>query len=288
MFASTEAAPVVSSNISPNKWIINGFMVPVLPASNKFVTDNNFSTAFENHDQQTTAIQDLAGSIPNPFMANFSTLPSQTGTTANSDLFNLHNITENSATENNHSSVIGSTMLDDASKRKQTSEINFSNVSATPPPRPPLPSASTNIIPSSELPTVTGGSTNQINSTNNVTKSAYDDLNDQIRIALGGSSSRQASTELQSYVQPTQSQDQYHQSNIITNAGTTRIVGQQIIDTTSISSNISIQSSAFIGSKSLLKHPNAEIFLIGKLFCSCWKYSQLSLDATSYDINKKK
>ncbi|XP_074114916.1 phosphatidylinositol-binding clathrin assembly protein lap isoform X9 [Cotesia typhae] len=57
MFASSEAVPVVSSNISPNKWIINGFMVPVLPASNKFVTDNNFSTAFENHDQQTTASQ---------------------------------------------------------------------------------------------------------------------------------------------------------------------------------------------------------------------------------------
>ncbi|XP_074114872.1 phosphatidylinositol-binding clathrin assembly protein lap isoform X3 [Cotesia typhae] len=256
MFASSEAVPVVSSNISPNKWIINGFMVPVLPASNKFVTDNNFSTAFENHDQQTTAIQDLAGSIPNPFMANFSALPSQTGTTANSDLFNLHNITENSATENNHGSVIGSTMLDDANKRKQTSEINFSNVSATPPPRPPLPSASTNIIPSAELPTVTGESTDQINSTNNVIKSAYDDLNDQIRIALGGSSS-QVSTELQSYVQPTQSQDQYHQSNIITNAGTTRIVGQKISDTTFISSNIPIQSSAFIGSNSLLKHPNA-------------------------------
>lgn len=31
-----------------------GFMVPVLPESNKFVTDNNFSTAFENHDQQTS------------------------------------------------------------------------------------------------------------------------------------------------------------------------------------------------------------------------------------------
>ncbi|XP_074114924.1 phosphatidylinositol-binding clathrin assembly protein lap isoform X10 [Cotesia typhae] len=42
MFASSEAVPVVSSNISPNKWIIN---------------DNNFSTAFENHDQQTTASQ---------------------------------------------------------------------------------------------------------------------------------------------------------------------------------------------------------------------------------------
>lgn len=215
-------------------------------------------------------------------MANFSALPSQTGTTANSDLFNLHNITENSGndvhlkteavfhasdrrfnddsiittTENNHGSVIGSTMLDDANKRKQTSEINFSNVSATPPPRPPLP-ASTNIIPSAELPTVTGGSTDQINSTNNVTKSAYDDLNDQIRIALSGSSSRQASTELQSYVQPTQSQDQYHQSNIITNAGATRIVGQKISDTTFISSNIPIQGSAFLGNNSLLKHPNA-------------------------------
>ncbi|XP_053593649.1 phosphatidylinositol-binding clathrin assembly protein LAP isoform X2 [Microplitis demolitor] len=57
IFTSPEPAPVISSGVSSNNWIINGFMVPVLPASNNFVTDNNFSTAFGNHDQQTTVSQ---------------------------------------------------------------------------------------------------------------------------------------------------------------------------------------------------------------------------------------
>ncbi|XP_053593651.1 phosphatidylinositol-binding clathrin assembly protein LAP isoform X4 [Microplitis demolitor] len=42
IFTSPEPAPVISSGVSSNNWIIN---------------DNNFSTAFGNHDQQTTVSQ---------------------------------------------------------------------------------------------------------------------------------------------------------------------------------------------------------------------------------------
>ncbi|XP_057323225.1 phosphatidylinositol-binding clathrin assembly protein LAP isoform X8 [Microplitis mediator] len=42
IFTSPESAPVISSGVSSNNWIIN---------------DNNFSTAFGNHDQQTTVSQ---------------------------------------------------------------------------------------------------------------------------------------------------------------------------------------------------------------------------------------
>ncbi|XP_057323219.1 phosphatidylinositol-binding clathrin assembly protein isoform X2 [Microplitis mediator] len=286
IFTSPESAPVISSGVSSNNWIINGFMVPVLPASNNFVTDNNFSTAFGNHDQQTTAIQDLSGSIPNPFMANFSALPSQTGNTANFGSLNQKSATEISVdgshlnggdmfSASGQKEFFGAdpvvtavmekscrdfdlnTMSDVAMETIQVAESDSSNVTVMPPPRPPPPVASIN----GASPAITGISSKQIISTNSAAKSAFDDLNDSIRKALGSSPSRQTSVKLQSFpVQSTQSQYQSHQnfSGIDIDAGISLNVGQGVIGTGSLPS-YSTQIPVLIGSSFSSKHLNTAV-----------------------------
>ncbi|XP_034944597.1 phosphatidylinositol-binding clathrin assembly protein LAP isoform X5 [Chelonus insularis] len=77
MFGAPQPAAVQPPATS-NVWITNGNgLVAPLTSANNFVTDNNFSSAFENQDQQTTASQGIAGSIPNPFIEDFSVSSSQ-------------------------------------------------------------------------------------------------------------------------------------------------------------------------------------------------------------------
>ena len=68
---------------------------------------------------------------------------------------------------------------------------------ATPPPRPPPPASATNGTPRAMSPVVGGASSGKPATANAVSsaaqnKSAFDDLNDSIRMALGGSPSRPA------------------------------------------------------------------------------------------------
>ncbi|XP_034944594.1 phosphatidylinositol-binding clathrin assembly protein unc-11 isoform X2 [Chelonus insularis] len=227
MFGAPQPAAVQPPATS-NVWITNGNgLVAPLTSANNFVTDNNFSSAFENQDQQTTASQGIAGSIPNPFIEDFSVSSSQAESGTAYGTFEQNNgaiITGNAAQQPNdllssssqvdyfRSDTTMLTTLEDidrnlvsgqtnvVSDKRQSIDNAFSKSTATPPPRPPPPSANMNDTLGTILPTTESTPPTKPSAT-----SAFDDLNNSIRMALGGSPSRSVpSTQQSSFNQSTQ------------------------------------------------------------------------------------
>ena len=158
------------------------------------------------------------GSVPNPFMADFSGPPSQSGNVTSSALGMLDQGMPESRTQagggdlfsaggqvdlfGGDSALLASSECVDGVDfvpggtygvppgTGATASFATGKSNATPPPRPPPPaSAAANGTPRAMSPAV-GRQT--LASTGGVNKSAFDDLNDSIRMALGGSPSRPA------------------------------------------------------------------------------------------------
>ncbi|XP_031782751.1 phosphatidylinositol-binding clathrin assembly protein unc-11 isoform X7 [Nasonia vitripennis] len=215
------AAPVQPAPVQNNMWMTNGNGFSVAPpATNNFVTDNNFSSVFGNQDQQAAAVP--GADIPNPFASDFpSSAPqatagfdqqqqaaaaaqyqqpgadSQTQPGASGDLF--------SASSGQTADLFGA----DAAVARAPGEAGaggflgdqqqanaLGKSTATPPPRPPPPTA---------------GGTPRSASPAQPNKSAFDDLNDSIRMALGGSPSRPAPLAAQQQQQQQQQAQQMQQ-----------------------------------------------------------------------------
>lgn len=167
-----------------------------------------------------------AGSVPNPFMSDFPSLGSQS-TQPNAAAFGLFeqgaatNVAANTNGGDNQQqtqtgdlfsaggqadlfgsdSAVLKTVEGVAGEAADTASsviLASGKSTATPPPRPPPPATAINGTPRPASPTVSGVAVGKLSSGTTITtatapsKSAFDDLNDSIRMALGGSPSRPA------------------------------------------------------------------------------------------------
>ncbi|XP_011299852.1 phosphatidylinositol-binding clathrin assembly protein LAP isoform X5 [Fopius arisanus] len=162
MFGAPQpGAPVQAVPPGNNMWMANGngFVAPTPPASNNFVTDNNFSSVFGGQDQQTNELSAQAAAqgsaVPNPFMADFSA--PQPGNTASSiGLFDQSAPSDGQQQGGDLFSAGGQADLfggESADNKTDSSEMDYPPVcqsgvqmtginaksTATPPPRPPPP-----------------------------------------------------------------------------------------------------------------------------------------------------
>ncbi|XP_076232279.1 phosphatidylinositol-binding clathrin assembly protein lap isoform X4 [Calliopsis andreniformis] len=228
MFGAPQPASAQPAQAQNNMWITNGNgFAAVPPANNNFVTDNSFSSVFGNQDSQSAGAPGTAGSVPNPFMSDFPSLGSQSTSQPNAAAFGLFEQGAGNAAnapsggENQQppqsgdlfsaggqadlfgsdSAVLKTTegVTGDAGSETASSAALASGKStATLPPRPPPPATGANGTPTPASPSVSGAAAGKSASGTTATgaaapsKSAFDDLNDSIRMALGGSPSRPA------------------------------------------------------------------------------------------------
>ncbi|XP_076397580.1 phosphatidylinositol-binding clathrin assembly protein lap isoform X4 [Megachile rotundata] len=228
MFGAPQPAAVPTTQAQNNMWMTNGNgFAAVPPANNNFVTDNSFSSVFGNQDSQSAGAPGTAGSVSNPFMSDFPSLGSQP-TQSNAAAFGLFEQgAANVATAvpggesqqqaqtgdlfsaggqadlfGSDSAVLktadGGAAGDAGTETASSATVTSGKSTATPPPRPPPPATAVNgATPRSASPTATGAAVGKsAPATSNTAaapgKSAFDDLNDSIRMALGGSPSRPA------------------------------------------------------------------------------------------------
>ncbi|XP_076639464.1 phosphatidylinositol-binding clathrin assembly protein lap isoform X12 [Colletes latitarsis] len=228
MFGGPQPAPAQTAQAQNNMWMTNGNgFAAAPPANNNFVTDNSFSSVFGNQDSQSAGAPGAAGSVLNPFMSDFPSLGSQP-TQSNAAGFGLFEqgaagaANASSGGESQQQSQSGdlfsaggqadlfgsdSAVLkttegaagDAAGETTSSAALASGKSTATPPPRPPPPATATNGTPRPSSPTVhgaavgkTGTGTPGASVAAAPSKSALDDLNDSIRMALGGSPSRPA------------------------------------------------------------------------------------------------
>ncbi|KAK0081048.1 hypothetical protein PV326_007876 [Microctonus aethiopoides] len=301
MFGAPQVAPVQNVAAPRNMWMTNGngFVAPTPPSTNNFVTDNNFSSVFGDQDQQSTANQGSMGSVPNPFMADFSTPHSQSGNASSIGLFDQGDgntaITGNEAQPQGGDLFSASGQADifggDSAMIRATdrSDVDFApgatsgvapgagpvtgitigKSTATPPPRPPPPATGTNGTPRAMSPAISGALPGRLASNTGTIaaagKSAFDDLNDSIRMALGGSPSRPAPavqqlSHVQQISQSQQAQMQQSFGGVFdVSAPMPAGVGQQIIGVGQNAPNYTIPShtQVSVGHGSPIKQPIA-------------------------------
>ncbi|XP_006563885.1 phosphatidylinositol-binding clathrin assembly protein unc-11 isoform X4 [Apis mellifera] len=225
MFGTPQSIAAPTTQAQNNMWMTNGFAA-VPPANNNFVTDNSFSSVFGNQDSQSAGAPGTAGSVPNPFMSDFPSLGSQS-TQPNAAAFGLFeqgaatNVAANTNSGDNQqqtqtgdlfsaggqADLFGSDsavlktvegVAGEAADTASSVTLASGKSTATPPPRPPPPATAINGTPRPASPTVSGVAVGKLSSGTTITtatapsKSAFDDLNDSIRMALGGSPSRPA------------------------------------------------------------------------------------------------
>ncbi|XP_020711368.1 phosphatidylinositol-binding clathrin assembly protein unc-11 isoform X3 [Athalia rosae] len=215
MFGNGQPQQPQPAPVQNNMWMTNGngFGAPP-PANNTFVTDNNFSSVFGNQQDQSTAAAGLAGSVPNPFMSDFPGSGPQSINAANIGLFdNDANLSANESQAasgdlfsaggqadffggdgtvlNSMDGGNGDAVLGSLPGAASSGALGSGKSTATPPPRPPPPSSASNGTPRAMSPAI-GGTSSGRPTAAAPSKSAFDDLNDSIRMALGGSPSRPA------------------------------------------------------------------------------------------------
>uniref|UniRef100_V9I823 Phosphatidylinositol-binding clathrin assembly protein LAP n=1 Tax=Apis cerana TaxID=7461 RepID=V9I823_APICE len=227
MFGTSQSIAAPTTQTQNNMWMTNGNgFAAVPPANNNFVTDNSFSSVFGNQDSQSAGAPGTAGSVPNPFMSDFPSLGSQS-TQPNAAAFGLFeqgaatNVAANTNGGDNQQqtqtgdlfsaggqadlfgsdSAVLKTVEGVAGEAADTASpviLASGKSTATPPPGPPPPATAINGTPRPASPTVSGVAVGKLSSGTTITtatapsKSAFDDLNDSIRMALGGSPSRPA------------------------------------------------------------------------------------------------
>ncbi|XP_061934269.1 phosphatidylinositol-binding clathrin assembly protein LAP isoform X16 [Apis cerana] len=213
MFGTSQSIAAPTTQTQNNMWMTNG-------------NDNSFSSVFGNQDSQSAGAPGTAGSVPNPFMSDFPSLGSQS-TQPNAAAFGLFeqgaatNVAANTNGGDNQQqtqtgdlfsaggqadlfgsdSAVLKTVEGVAGEAADTASpviLASGKSTATPPPRPPPPATAINGTPRPASPTVSGVAVGKLSSGTTITtatapsKSAFDDLNDSIRMALGGSPSRPA------------------------------------------------------------------------------------------------
>ncbi|XP_061934268.1 phosphatidylinositol-binding clathrin assembly protein unc-11 isoform X15 [Apis cerana] len=211
MFGTSQSIAAPTTQTQNNMWMTN---------------DNSFSSVFGNQDSQSAGAPGTAGSVPNPFMSDFPSLGSQS-TQPNAAAFGLFeqgaatNVAANTNGGDNQQqtqtgdlfsaggqadlfgsdSAVLKTVEGVAGEAADTASpviLASGKSTATPPPRPPPPATAINGTPRPASPTVSGVAVGKLSSGTTITtatapsKSAFDDLNDSIRMALGGSPSRPA------------------------------------------------------------------------------------------------
>ncbi|XP_033316273.1 phosphatidylinositol-binding clathrin assembly protein LAP isoform X25 [Bombus bifarius] len=228
MFGAPQPATASTTQTQNNMWMTNGNgFAAVPPANNNFVTDNSFSSVFGNQDSKSAGAPGTAGSVPNPFMSDFPSLGSQS-TQSNAAAFGLFeqsaaNVAANvSGGDGQQQGQIGGDLFsaggqadlfggdsavlrtaegvagDAAAEAASSVTLTSGKSTATPPPRPPPPATAMNGTPRPTSPTMSGAAAGKLSAGTSSTtaaapsKSAFDDLNDSIRMALGGSPSRPA------------------------------------------------------------------------------------------------
>ncbi|XP_050493127.1 phosphatidylinositol-binding clathrin assembly protein isoform X11 [Bombus huntii] len=228
MFGAPQSATASTTQTQNNMWMTNGNgFAAVPPANNNFVTDNSFSSVFGNQDSKSAGAPGTAGSVPNPFMSDFPSLGSQS-TQSNAAAFGLFeqsaaNVAANvSGGDGQQQGQIGGDLFsaggqadlfggdsavlrtaegvagDAAAEAASSVTLTSGKSTATPPPRPPPPATAMNGTPRPTSPTMSGAAAGKLSAGTSSTtaaapsKSAFDDLNDSIRMALGGSPSRPA------------------------------------------------------------------------------------------------
>ncbi|XP_026673721.1 phosphatidylinositol-binding clathrin assembly protein LAP isoform X10 [Ceratina calcarata] len=236
--AAQPAAAPVTTQPQSNMWMTNGNgFAAVPPANNNFVTDNSFSSVFGNQDSQAAGAPGTAGSVPNPFMSDFPSLGSQQSTqqpASNAAAFGLFEQGAANTADGQQQSQAGdlfsagsgqADLFGSDSAVIKTGEVaggeaavpdaaasaamTSGKSTATPPPRPPPPATATNGTPRPSSPAAAGKSGQQPATTAAPSKSAFEDLNDSIRMALGGSPSRPAPVAQQQQTQEAQQQQGY-------------------------------------------------------------------------------
>uniref|UniRef100_V9I6I1 Phosphatidylinositol-binding clathrin assembly protein LAP n=1 Tax=Apis cerana TaxID=7461 RepID=V9I6I1_APICE len=213
MFGTSQSIAAPTTQTQNNMWMTNG-------------NDNSFSSVFGNQDSQSAGAPGTAGSVPNPFMSDFPSLGSQS-TQPNAAAFGLFeqgaatNVAANTNGGDNQQqtqtgdlfsaggqadlfgsdSAVLKTVEGVAGEAADTASpviLASGKSTATPPPGPPPPATAINGTPRPASPTVSGVAVGKLSSGTTITtatapsKSAFDDLNDSIRMALGGSPSRPA------------------------------------------------------------------------------------------------
>ncbi|XP_033365161.1 phosphatidylinositol-binding clathrin assembly protein isoform X10 [Bombus vosnesenskii] len=228
MFGAPQPATASTTQTQNNMWMTNGNGFAAVPAANNnFVTDNSFSSVFGNQDSKSAGAPGTAGSVPNPFMSDFPSLGSQS-TQSNAAAFGLFeqsaaNVAANvSGGDGQQQGQIGGDLFsaggqadlfggdsavlrtaegvagDAAAEAASSVTLTSGKSTATPPPRPPPPATAMNGTPRPTSPTMSGAAAGKLSAGTSSTtaaapsKSAFDDLNDSIRMALGGSPSRPA------------------------------------------------------------------------------------------------
>ncbi|KZC11369.1 Phosphatidylinositol-binding clathrin assembly protein LAP [Dufourea novaeangliae] len=193
MFGAPQPAPgQTATQPQNNMWMTNGNgFAAVPPANNNFVTDNSFSSVFGNQDSQSAGAPGPAGSVPNPFMSDFPSLgsqPSQQQSNA-AAAFGLFE-QQGAAGQENPGSGAESQQLqshhggDLFSAAAGGQADLFGSDSAV------LRHAADGGAGDVAVDTAPAGQAGMANAAPG--KSAFDDLNDSIRMALGGSPSRAA------------------------------------------------------------------------------------------------
>ncbi|XP_076683645.1 phosphatidylinositol-binding clathrin assembly protein lap isoform X4 [Andrena cerasifolii] len=224
MFGAPQPAPAQTAQAQNNMWITNGNgFAAVPPANNNFVTDNSFSSVFGNQESQPAGAPGTAGSVPNPFMSDFPSLGPQQGAQPNAAAFGLfeqgaggvagtasdgqpQSQTGDLFSAGGQADLFGSDSAvlktaegavgDAGGEMASSAALASGKSTATPPPRPPPPATATNGTPRPASPSVSGAAAGKplagAAAAAAPSKSAFDDLNDSIRMALGGSPSRPA------------------------------------------------------------------------------------------------
>ncbi|XP_078042333.1 phosphatidylinositol-binding clathrin assembly protein lap isoform X9 [Augochlora pura] len=226
MFGAPQTAPAQTAQPQNNMWMTNGNGFAAVPsANNNFVTDNSFSSVFGNQDSQSAGAPGTSGSVPNPFMSDFPNIGGQP-VQPNAPAFGMFDQQQQAAGGADGSGVIGGdgqqsaqtgdlfgaggqsdlfggdsavpmaaegTAGDPAGETGSSANLHMGKSTATPPSRPPPPANIGNDAPRPSVPAGQGAATGKPSQGPNAPgKSAFDDLNDSIRMALGGSPSRSA------------------------------------------------------------------------------------------------
>ncbi|KAG7199921.1 hypothetical protein KM043_014360 [Ampulex compressa] len=221
MFGGPQTTGSVTSQVQNAMWMANGNgFGPVPPANNTFVTDNSFSSVFGNQEPQS-ATTGQSNTVPNPFMSDFPPLSApQQQQQQPIAAFGLFDSVDGGAETSHHgqggaggdlfnaaggqADLFGGDVecgaADVASDLAGATSSTVATVvksTATPPPRPPPPGTAANNGGTPRVPSPTTG------------KSAFEDLNDSIRLALGGSPSRPAQHQSQEPPDQPQPQQQH-------------------------------------------------------------------------------
>ncbi|KDR13514.1 Phosphatidylinositol-binding clathrin assembly protein LAP, partial [Zootermopsis nevadensis] len=201
----TASVPVASA--TSDMWLSNGFR-GVQPATNAFVSDQNFSSVFGGTETGSAASAGMAA--PNPFMSDFSPAPGGQHVTSSSAVGGFETGVGDIKTGsgNEETKAVDGVSISEGSEigKPQQPFSSFpapvppapapspvmpsgaNKVTSPPPPRPPPPT--TGGTPRVMSPGPLSGSPSRPPPASAASKSAFDDLNDSIRAALGSSPTR--------------------------------------------------------------------------------------------------